>query len=49
MTGARRYSQEAGGMEIPCKITSTGKRSRVSKLKRLMENLNSIVIQVSDH
>ena len=50
VTGVRRYSQEAGGMEILCELTFTGKRSNVSKLKRLIENLNSsMVIQVSDH
>ena len=49
MTGARKYSQEPAGMEIPCELTFTGKRSHVSKLKRLIENLNSMVIQVSDY
>ena len=49
VTGARRYSEEAGGMEILCELTFTGKRSHVSKLKRLIENLNSMVIEVSDH
>ena len=49
MKGVRRYSKEAGGMEIPCVFTFTGKRSHVSKLKRFIENPNSTVIQISDH
>ena len=49
MTGTRRYSQGAGGMEIPCELTFPGNRSHVSKLKTLIENMNSMIIQVSDH
>ena len=44
VTGVRRYSREAGGMEIPCELTFTGKKKNITKLRRLIANLNSNVI-----
>ena len=40
VTGARRYSTVAGGMEIPCEFAFLGKKSHLAKLKRLIDGLN---------
>ena len=44
VTGSRRYSREAGGMEIPCELTFTGKPKKTSKLYKLICELNSSFI-----
>lgn len=41
VTGPRRYCKEAGGMEIPCKLTATGGKKMVERLKQLIVALNS--------
>ena len=46
VTGARRYSRVAGGMEIPCHLTFAGKKKHVDKLRTLINNLNSVVVYV---
>ena len=47
VTGSQRYCRKAGGMEIPCRLTYTGKRKHIAKLKRLIINLNSQTIFVA--
>ena len=39
--GARRHCHEAGGMEIPSKLSVTGNQKIVEKLKQLIIALNS--------
>ena len=48
ITGVRRHSREAGGMEIPCELTFIGKKKHIAKMKRLVLGLNSTVIYVLD-
>ena len=44
VSGVRRYSRVAGGMEIPCKLVFQGKKRHITKLKRLIDSLNSLVV-----
>lgn len=46
MTGGRKYSEEAGGMEIPCELKFTGSARNVRKLKQLFTDLNSPTVVV---
>ena len=39
--GARRHCHEAGGMEIPSRLSVTGNQKIVEKLKQLIIALNS--------
>ena len=39
--GGRKYSEEAGGMEIPCEFKFTGSARKVRKLRQLLTDLNS--------
>lgn len=46
VSGRRRHSSTAGGMEIPCILTFKGRRKTIKQLKKLLEELNtpSVVI-----
>ena len=44
--GSRRHCREAGGMEIPCRLTFTGKKNHIAKLRQLIISLNSQTIFV---
>ena len=46
LTGVKRHSREAGGIEIPCELTFIGKKMHIAKIKRLVEGLNSTVIYI---
>ena len=46
VTGSRQHCREAGSMEIPCRLTFTGKKKLIAKLKWLIINLNSQTIFV---
>ena len=48
ITGDRRHSREAGGMEIHYELTFLGKKQHISKMKRLIDILNSSVVYVLD-
>ena len=44
--GSRRHYRQAGGMEIPCRLTFTGKKKRNTELRQLIISLNSLTIFV---
>ena len=46
ITGVRRHSREAGGMEIPCELTFIGKKKHIAKMKRLIDGLKSTVMYI---
>ena len=37
VTDRRRYCRERGGMEIPCKLTFSGKQKHIQKLRRFFD------------
>ena len=47
--GSRRHCREAGGMEIPCRLTFTGKKKYMARLRHLIISLNSQTIFVVRH
>ena len=46
VTGGRKYSEEAGGMEIPCELRFSGSARKVRKLRQLLTDLDSPVVVV---
>ena len=46
VAGGRKYSEEAGGMEIPCELKFTGSARKVRKLRQLLTDLNSPAVVV---
>ena len=39
--GDRQYSEEAGGMEVPCELKFSGSARKVRKLRQLLTDLDS--------
>ena len=39
--GSRWHCTEAGGMEIPCRLTFTGKKKHIARLRQLIISLKS--------
>ena len=51
VTGCRVHSEEAGGLEVPCRLKFTGRSRNIRKLKKVFEQLHLptvTVIQLSD-
>ena len=49
VTGRRVYSDEAGGLEVPCRLTFTGHSKNVTKLEKIFQQFNSSTLTfVSD-
>ena len=46
LTGGRKYSEEAGGMEILCELKFTVSARKVRKLRQLLTDLNSPAVVV---
>ncbi len=46
VTGRRLHSEEAGGMEIPCRLKFTGSARNIRKLKEVFRELNSPTVRI---
>ena len=46
VTGRRQYSEEAGGMEVPCELKFSGNARKVRKLRQLLTDLDSPAVVV---
>ena len=46
VTGHQKQSEEAGGMEIPCRLKFTGSSRNIQKLKRILRDLNSPAVRI---
>ena len=46
VTGHRKCSEEAGGMEVPCRLKFTGSSRNIDKLKQVLRELNSPAMRI---
>ena len=46
VTGRRQYSEEAGGLEVPCELKFSGSARKVRKLRQLLTDLDSPAVVV---